>query len=414
MQRRRGNDAETFCTGFLWHIAAMNAARAADRPCSLLHVTALDVQVDSVSRVAEPVRTGVVGFGLAGRVFHASFIAAVPALSLDGIVQRTGDDAARAYPAATVYRSLEELLASDVELVVVATPNETHVDFATAALRAGKHVVIDKAFAPTLDAALRLERLANEAGRLAVPFHNRRFDGDFLTLRRLLHGGELGRAVTLRSRFDRFRPIPRGHTWKEAEGSQNGLLMDLGPHLVDQALALFGRPRTVCASVRKDRDNGAIEDAFDIALVFEQQGRSVRAELGATMLAAVPEPRFRLEGTLGSYVKVGLDPQEPAVVAGAVVPRMGSGTDWLSETEDRWGMLTTAADPSKPGELQTRPMQTDRGDYRMFYQAVADAIQNGTEPPLTARDAVRVARMLEMARESSRTGTTLSVQDKEW
>ncbi len=317
------------------------------------------------------VRAGVVGFGLAGRVFHTAFIAAVPALSLQGIVQRKGDEAARTYPAATVYRTLDELLASDVELVVIATPNETHVEFATAALKAGKHVVIDKPFAPTLEGALQLERLATEAGRLLVPFHNRRFDGDFRTLQKLLRESAVGRPVALRSRFDRFRPVARENTWKEAEGEQNGLLMDLGPHVVDQALALFGTPRTVWGSVRRDRDASQIEDAFDIVLEFEHEGRCVRAELGATMLAAAPEPRFRLLGTRGSYVKGGLDPQEPAIVAGATVPRTDSGKDWLTEAEDRWGVLTAAADPMNPGDLETRRVPTERGDYRMFYEAVA-------------------------------------------
>ena len=195
---------------------------AARRRCSLFLVTDQGVGTGRVADAPGVVRAGVVGFGLAGRVFHTAFIAAVPALSLEGIVQRTGDDAARAYPAATVYRSLDELLASDVELVVIATPNETHVEFATAAVKAGKHVVIDKPFAPTLAGAQLLEGLAKESGRLVVPFHNRRFDGDFLTLEKLLRDGAVGRPVTLRSRFDRFRPVPRQNTWKEAEGEQNG------------------------------------------------------------------------------------------------------------------------------------------------------------------------------------------------
>ncbi len=361
-----------------------------------------------------PVRAGVVGFGLAGRVFHAAFIAAVPALSLQGIVQRTGNDAARAYPAATVYRTLEELLQSDVELVVIATPNATHVEFATAAVKAGKHVVIDKPFAPTLAGALELEEVAREYGRLVVPFHNRRFDGDFLTVEKLLREGAVGRPVTFRSRFDRFRPVPRENTWKEAEGEQNGLLMDLGPHVVDQALALFGTPRTVWGSVRRDRDASRIEDAFDIVLEFERDGRCVRAELGATMLAAAPEPRFRVEGTQGSYIKSGLDPQEPAIVGGAVVPQVGSGDDWLLEPEDRWGTLITAVNPANPGELTTKQVPTERGDYRTFYQAIAQAIRHGDAPPMTPRDAVRVAAVLEMARESSRTGKALQVNGNEW
>ncbi len=361
-----------------------------------------------------PVRAGVIGFGLAGRVFHAPFIHAVNGLELAAIVQRTGDDAAQRFPDATIFRAAEDLLRSDIELVVIATPNETHVPLARAALRAGKHVVIDKPFSPTSAEALELEALGVEAGRLLVPFHNRRFDGDFLTLQALLASHDVGRVVSLRSRFDRFRPQQRSNTWKEAEGPQNGLLMDLGPHLVDQALVLFGRPQTLNASVRLDRDTRTIEDAFDITLTFEVGGRSVRVELGASMLAAAPEPRFRLLGTRGAFLKEGVDPQEPALIRGAVLPPEGSPEIWLEEAEAQWGVLTTVADPAQPAALQTRSVPTRPGDYRRFYEAVAQALSSGGRPPATPRDAVHVALLLELARESSRTGMTLTLAERAW
>ncbi len=361
-----------------------------------------------------PRRTGVIGFGLAGRVFHAPFVHAVHGLHLAAIVQRSGDEAARHYPDATIFRSVDDLLHSDVELVIVATPNETHVPMARAALLAGKHVVIDKPLAPTAAEAAELEELARERNLLLVPFHNRRFDGDFLTMQKLLRDGTLGRIVALRSRFDRFRPVPRQNTWKEAEGQQNGLLMDLGPHLVDQALLLFGRPDTLTASVRTDRDHGVIEDAFDLTLTFTHNGRPLRVELGSTMIAAIPEPRFRLRGTHGEFLKFGLDPQEPALVGGATVPPQGSTDDWLTEQPDQWGTLTTAADPANPADLETRTLRTERGDYRRFYEAVAATLHGTGAPPATARDAVRVARLLELARESSRTGSTLTIPAKDW
>ncbi len=368
----------------------------------------------SLAENSRPIRTGVIGYGLAGRVFHAPFVAAVGGLQLAAIVQRNGDEAGRHYPNTTIYRSVDELLASDVELVVVATPNETHVPMARAALLAGKHVVIDKPFAPTWAEALELESLGLQTGRMLVPFHNRRFDGDFLTLQMLLRESAVGRAVTLRSRFDRFRPIPRQGTWKEEAGLQNGLLLDLGSHLVDQALVLFGRPDTLQASVRTDRDDSLIEDAFDIVLQFRQNGYNVRVEVGSTMTAAVYEPRFRLEGTHGAFVKMGLDPQEPALVDGATVPPQGSTEDWLTEQESAWGTLTTAPDPAQPATLQTRTVPTMRGDYRRFYAGVADALHHGSAPPVTPRDAVRLARLLELARESSRTGAAITVPEKDW
>ncbi len=247
-----------------------------------------------------------------------------------------------------------------------------------------------------------------------MPFHNRRWDGDFLTLQALLRQGAVGRPVVLRSRFDRFRPTPREGTWKETAGVQNGLLMDLGPHVVDQALLLFGRPRTVAASVRTDRGGSVITDAFDAVLEFEYDGQPVRVELGATMLAAVAEPRFRLRGTRGEFVKFGVDPQEPKIVAGAVVPAVGSGEDWLTEAEGEWGVLTTAADSAKPAELERRTVATERGDYRTFYEAVGAAIRRGAEPPTRPRDAVRVARLLDLAVESARTGRTLTIDERDW
>ena len=356
------------------------------------------------------IRTGIIGFGLAGRVFHAPFIRAVPDLVLTAIVERTGDAASAVYPEVRVVRSAEDLFQSDVDLVVIATPNATHVPLARAALHAGKHVVIDKPFAPTSSEALELERLAAASGLLLAPFHNRRFDGDFLTLEALLESGQTGRTVKLMSRFDRFRPVPRANTWKETGDDANGLLMDLGPHLLDQALVLFGQPETITASVRADRDSSAIEDAFDIVLTFSREGQTFRAELGATMLAADPQPRFLLHGTRGSYRKRGVDPQEPGIVAGARVPALDSNVDWLTEADDAWGTLTTAADPQKPTILNRRVLPTLRGDYRSFYSGIARALLQGTAPPTTPRDGVRVARLMELARESSRTAATLSIR----
>lgn len=361
-----------------------------------------------------PVRTGVIGFGLAGRVFHAPFVQAVPQLQLAYLVQRTGQQASTAYPHATILRSVEELLASDVQLVVVATPNATHVPLAKAALEAGKHVVVDKPFATTSAEALELEALAHERGLLLAPFHNRRFDGDFQTMQELLHAGEVGRPVVFRSRMDRYRPLQRQNSWKEADGAVNGLLTDLGPHLIDQALVLFGRPESIAASVRSDRDTSQIDDAFDILLTFHREGRQVRAELGATLLAADPQPQFLLQGTRGSYRKYGVDPQEPAIVAGARVPSLTESTPWLLEPESAWGTLITAADPNIPKSLERRTVPTLPGDYRAFYRAVAASIQDGAPLPVTARDGVRVARLLELARQSSDSGRTIAIPQEGW
>ena len=348
----------------------------------------------------------VIGFGLAGQVFHAPFVSAVPGLRLEAIVQRKGDEAGRAYPNARILRSVDEALKdSAVQLIVVGTPNETHFALAKQALLAGKHVVIDKPFAATSAEAKELKELAEKQGLVLAPFHNRRWDGDFLTVRKLLGEGAVGRLVTFESHFDRFRPLPRENTWKEGGNSANGLLFDLGPHLVDQALTLFGAPKGITASVRKDRDKTDIEDAFDITLEYPR----LRAHCRSSMLACDAAPRFLLHGTKGSFKKFGLDPQESALVGGAKVPRVGQG-EWLADPEEQWGTLTVAPVLADPGMLTRAKVKTELGDYRGYYANVRDAINGAAKLAVTPKDGYRVIRLLEMARESSTAKRTLPVE----
>lgn len=351
------------------------------------------------------VGVAVIGFGLAGQVFHAPFVSAVPGLKLEVIVQRKGDEASKAYPAARILRSVEEALNdSAIQLVVVGTPNETHFDLAKQALLAGKHVVIDKPFASTSDEAAELEKLAKQQGLVLAPFHNRRWDGDFLTVKKLLTEEAVGRLVTFESHFDRFRPVPRENTWKEAPSISSGLLFDLAPHLVDQALALFGVPQGISASVRMDRDHTDIEDAFDITLEYPK----LRAYCRSSMLACDASPRFLLHGTKGSFKKFGLDPQEPALLSGAKVPRMGQG-EWLAESENHWGTLTVAPVATDPGTLTQTKVKTEFGDYRNYYANVRDAINGTAELAVKPADGYRTIKLLEMARQSSLEGRTLPI-----
>ena len=353
----------------------------------------------------------VIGFGLAGQVFHAPFVSAVPGLKLEAIVQRKGDTAGKAYPSSRILRSVEEALKdAAVQLVVVGTPNETHFALAKQALLAGKHVVIDKPFATTSSEAKELKKLAEKQGVVLAPFHNRRWDGDFLTVRRLLAEEAVGRLVTYESHFDRFRPLPRENTWKEGANAANGLLMDLGPHLVDQALALFGAPAGITASVRKDRDKTDIEDAFDITLEYRgYAGHGLRAYCRSSMLACDAAPRFLLHGIKGSFKKYGLDPQEGALVGGARVPRVGEG-EWLAEPESQWGTLTVAPVLADPGTLTRTKVKTEPGDYRGYYANVRDAILGVAKLAVTPEDGYRTVRLLEMARESSVERRTLPVE----
>jgi scyllo-inositol 2-dehydrogenase (NADP+) len=355
--------------------------------------------------VSAEIGVAVIGFGLAGQVFHAPFVSAVPGLRLEAIVQRKGDEAAKAYPKTRILRSVDEALSDPaVQLIVVGTPNETHFNLAKQALLAGKHVVVDKPFSATSEQAAELKELGEKQGVVVAPFHNRRWDGDFLTVKKLLAEEAVGRLVTFESHFDRFRPVPREGTWKEGASASNGLLFDLGPHLVDQALSLFGVPQGITASVRMDRDHTDIEDAFDITLEYPK----LRAHCRSSMLACDAAPRFLLHGTRGSFKKFGLDPQEPALLGGAKVPRMGQG-EWLADSEEHWGTLTVAPVPTDPGTLTRTKIKTDFGDYRNFYANVRDAINGTAELAVRPVDGYRTIRLLEMARQSSLERRTLPV-----
>ncbi|WP_263378344.1 Gfo/Idh/MocA family oxidoreductase [Granulicella paludicola] len=370
-----------------------------------------------------PIRTAVLGYGLAGRVFHCPFVAAVPGLELSAIALRSPESAAKTaeavrslYPTTRILSSIDEAIQSpEIDLIVVGTPNDSHVQYAEAALKAGKHVVVDKPLAPTSGEANHLIDLAARLGLVLAPFHNRRFDGDFQTVRKLIHAETLGRVVTVSSHMDRFRPIQRPNTWKEAGGPASGLLFDLGPHLLDQALALFGTPTHVTASIRSDRDQTEIDDVFDIALDFTVAGRALRYECHATMLAAEPSPRFLVHGTKGSYTKFGIDPQEPALIAGSRLPLLTESdvegeTSWIKEPESQWGVLTTATQVNEPVKLERSDYPTVPGDYRHFYVSVRNAIRGDSALAIPASAGYRSIRLIELAIQASSERRTLPVE----
>ncbi len=337
------------------------------------------------------IRVGLIGFGMAGRVFHAPLISSVEGLELAAVVERTANHAADCYPGITTYRSVEELLAdATIKLIVVATPNTTHFPIAMQALEAAKNVVVDKPVALSADEVGQLAELAGGIGLRLFPFHNRRFDSDFLTIRKLMDERSLGRLVHFESNFDRWRPGLSSRAWKE-ETDQGGILHDIGTHLVDQALVLFGQPSAVGADIRRERDGEGANDAITIRLRY-LTGFSVT--LGANCLSSLARPRFHLRGTRGNFWKWGLDPQEDALGKITKITE----ANWGQEAADHWGTLSIDTD----GNLVTRPEPSATGDYRLFYAGVRDVLLGTANvPPVAPTEAWRVARVLEMARQSS-------------
>lgn len=340
----------------------------------------------------QPIRTGLIGYGTAGAVFHAPLIAAASGLRLTAIASRRADEIARDFPEAKAYENPQFLIDDpDIELVVVATPNETHAALARAALEAGKHVVVDKPF--TLDAgeAEALIALADAAGRKLSVFHNRRWDSDFLTVRRLVDDGRLGEIAYYEAHFDRFRPeIKQG--WRETEAPGAGLLYDLGAHLIDQALVLFGLPQAVTADVTRQRAAARADDYFHVVLDYGRR----RAVLHASVLVRDPGPRYLVHGDGGSFVKYGIDAQEAALREG----RRPGGEGWGEDDPALFGRFTDA-----DGTVAT--IDSLPGRYTAFYDGVAASIRDGAPLPVEAREARDVIRVIEAARLSAKERRTI-------
>ena len=332
---------------------------------------------------------GLIGFGLAGRYFHAPLINAVPGLRLAAVLQRSGEEAAKRYPEAHIVRSIEELLAIDsIRLVVIASPNQTHFPFAVQCLEAGRDVVVDKPITPTLPEAIELFRIAKKSGRLLTVFHSRRFDADFQTVRQVVASGELGQVLRFETHYDRYRPTSRANAWREVPGPGSGILFDLAPHLIDHAMMLFGTPEAIAADIRIERPGFLTDDAFDICFFYPH---NLRAHLHATMLCVTPRPRFVLLGEKGTFVKNEFDALEQALRR-EDIPK---GESWVLDPEENWGVLTVAAD----GQTRKRKVAS-RGDWREFYANVRDALLGQAALQVTPDQVIDVMMALELAQES--------------
>jgi predicted dehydrogenase len=343
--------------------------------------------------MAKVIKAGVVGYGFATRTFHAPLIAAVPGMELAAVSSSDPSKAWNDWPGLPVFDTPQALFASEeIELVVIPTPNETHFPLAAQALAAGKHVVVDKPFTLTTGEAQQLIELAQRHDRLLSVFHNRRWDSGFLTLQAVLRDGSLGRVTHFESHFDRYRPKVQAR-WRESAGPGGGLWYDLGPHLLDQALQLFGRPDAIWLDLARQRDGAVADDWFHAVLRYGE----MRAILHGSALVAATGPHFAVHGSCGSFVKFGLDPQEDALKAGLRPGAPGWGADPIP------ARLTLQ---SGDGVVE-QAMQAIPGDYLTYYAAIRDAIRLGTPNPVPAQQALQVMELIEL-------GIASAQQRKPW
>lgn len=334
--------------------------------------------------------TALASYGMSGSIFHAPLLHTHKGFQLKSILQRNSDSALERYPYVTVAKSYEELLKDDeIELIVVNLPDNMHYGFTAKALEAGKHVIVEKPFTTSTRDGKMLIELAVKKGCLLSVFQNRRWDSDFLTVQKIINRKILGRLVEYESHFDRYRNYIQD-SWKENPDAETGTLYNLGSHLIDQALVLFGIPNAVYADVRILRTGGKVDDTFDLKLYYPE----IKVTLKAGYLVREPGPRFQLHGTHGSYIKYGVDPQEEALKRGDSPAK----TEWGIEPESEWGSLNTELeDIHFKGKVETTA-----GSYLSFYSNIYDALRNNRELAVKPHEALNVIQIIEAAYQSSR------------
>ncbi|MHB1653279.1 MAG: oxidoreductase [Desulfitobacteriaceae bacterium] len=337
-------------------------------------------------------QVGLVGYGMSGQAFQAPIISSIAGLHLKKVVERHTEKAKERYPWVEIVRQPDPLFEDkEIDLVIIATPNATHFELAKKALHAGKHVVVEKPFTVTSAEAQELIDLAQQANRILSVYQNRRWDGDFLTVRQVVQNGLLGRITEFESHYDRFVNYLRPNTWKEDDGQGSGILYDLGSHLMDQAQVLFGLPKYITADLRQERQGSLIDDSFQMYLEYE----GLKVTLKASMLVREQGPRYSLHGSKGSFVKYGLDPQEEALKRGAA-PTNDPG--WGIESKAQWGKLNTEINGLHfLGQIETFP-----GDYRAYYHNIYEAITGQKDLIVRAEEARNTIRMIELAKQSNR------------
>ena len=333
-----------------------------------------------------PIKVGLAAYGLSGRVFHAPLLHAHPGFRLHSILQRSKSNALEKYPEVQLVTSFEDLLTqADIELLVINTPEYLHYEMAKKALEAGKHVVVEKAFTTTTEEARELISLAREKSKMLSVFQNSRWHGDFLTIQKLIDSAMLGQVVDFEAHYDRFRNSVDEGNWKEESHPGTGVLYNLGSHMIDQVLVLFGWPEAVQADIRIQRPGGKVADNFTLELCYIQK----KVTLKSSYLVREAGPRYVLHGVNGSFVKYGGDPQE-AMLKSGMSPL---DTDFGRESPEYWGRLNTDWQGLHlSGEIETLP-----GFYLGYYDSIYTALSEGKEPAVKAEEAMRVIAIIEAA-----------------
>ncbi len=335
------------------------------------------------------IRTALLSYGMSGKIFHAPFIDFHPGFVLSGAWERSKKNIQNDYPLVNTYNSLDELLADDVELVVVNTPVDTHFHYAKRILESGIHVIVEKAFTTTVQEAVTLRKIAVAQGLKLSVFHNRRWDSDFLTVKDVVGKHLCGEIVEAEIRFDRYNPNISAKDWKESQNAGAGILKDLGSHLIDQAIVLFGYPEAVFADIRIVRENSVVDDQIEIILYYPGS----RVKLHAGNFNREVLPAYVMQGRRGSFFKPRADVQDAAIRAG-IKPNL---VDWGTESESDSGILHTSID----GIIVRKTVPTLPGNYHWFYEGVYKAIRMNMTEPVTADEGIRVMQIIEAAIKSS-------------
>ena len=339
----------------------------------------------------QPITTALLSYGMSGEVFHAPLLSAHPGFRMKTILQRKSDSSKQHYPNVNLVRNLDDILGDpQIDLVIVNTPNETHFDYAEKALEAGKHVVVEKPFTNTVLEAQQLVGLAKKKNKMLSVFQSRRWDGAFMTLKKIIASGALGKIVEYEAHYDRFRNYVAINTWKEEPGPGSGILYNLGSHMLDQVLVLFGKPQWVTAIIGIQRPGGKVDDYYDLRLEYEGLNVIVKS----SYLVREPGPFYVVHGVNGSFVKYGSDPQEEALKLHQVPGTPG----WGTEPERFWGKLNTDIEGLHyEGKIETIP-----GNYIGFYQSIYETIREGKELAVKPEQAMQVIQVIEAAAESNK------------